>query len=133
RGYEELLKVWRSLRDLPDLRRFLVAFFFFNMGVQTVMYLAPLFGTDVLKLASDKLIITVLLIQIVGAVGAWLFAKISKARGNKFTLLLMIALWIAVCIGAYFINTEYQFYGLAVMVGAIMGGIQSLSRATYSK
>lgn len=133
RGYEELLKVWRSLRQLPDLRKFLVAFFFYNMGVQTVMYLATLFGTDVLNLASDKLILTILLIQIVGAAGAWLFAKVSKARGNKFTLILMTALWVTVCLCAYFIYTEYQFYALAVMVGAIMGGIQSLSRATYSK
>lgn len=133
KGYEELLKVWRSLRQSPDLKRFLVAFFFYNMGVQTVMYLATLFGTDELKLPSNKLIITILLIQIVGAAGAWIFARISKVKGNKNTLIIMTALWIAVCICAYFIYNEYQFYALAIMVGAIMGGIQSLSRATYSK
>lgn len=133
KGYQELLKVWRSLEQLPDLRKFLVAFFFYNMGVQTVMYLATLFGTDELKLRSDRLIVTILLIQIVGAAGAWLFARVSKVKGNKFTLLVMVILWIAVCICAYFIYNEFQFYALAIMVGAIMGGIQSLSRATYSK
>ena len=97
------------------------------------MYLATLFGTDVLHLASEKLIGTILLIQLVAAVGAWLFARISKARGNKQALLLLIAIWVGICLGAYFTTNEFQFYALAVVVGMVMGGIQSLSRATYSK
>lgn len=133
KGYEEIRKVWGTLSHLPDLKRFLVAFFFYNMGVQTVMYLAALFGTDVLHLESSKLILTVLLIQLVGSLGAWLFARLSKAKGNKFSLLTMILIWIVICVAAYFIQNEYQFYVLAVVVGMVMGGIQSLSRATYSK
>jgi len=132
-GYNELKKVWRSLNGLPDLKRFLVAFFFYNMGVQTVMYLATLFGTDVLKMESGDLIQTVLLIQIVGAIGAWMFARVSRAIGNRPTLLIMIGVWIGVCIAAYFVMNKYQFYGLAFVVGMVMGGVQSLSRATYSK
>jgi UMF1 family MFS transporter len=133
KGYQELVKVWRSLKDLPDLKRYLLAFFFYNSGVQTIMYLATLFGTDVLKLESSKLIMTILIIQLVGAIGAWLFAKISYNRGNRFSLILMLVIWSGVCIGAYFITNEYEFYALAAIVGMIMGGIQSLSRATYSK
>ena len=133
KGYEELVKVWRSLKQSPDLKRFLLSFFFYNMGVQTVMYLASLFGQDELKLPSERLIITILLIQIVGAWGAWFFARVSKRSGNKFTLQIMITLWMCVCVIAYFITEEYQFYLLAVLVGTIMGGIQSLSRASYSK
>jgi UMF1 family MFS transporter len=133
KGYEELRKVWKSLEALPDLKRYLVAFFFYNMGVQTVMYLAALFGTDVLHLESSKLIQTVLLIQLVGSVGAWLFARLSKTKGNRFSLMIMIIIWIAVCLAAYFIQSEYQFYVLAAVVGLVMGGIQALSRATYSK
>ena len=132
-GYEELRKVWQSLKKTPDLKRFLTAFFFYNMGVQTVMYLAALFGTDVLHLESGKLIQTVLLIQLVGSVGAWLFARLSKAKGNRFSLSMMITIWILICVGAYFIQNEYQFYALACVVGLVMGGIQALSRATYSK
>jgi len=132
-GYREIRKVWQSLSDLPDLKRYLWAFFFYNMGVQTVMYLATLFGTDVLHLESGSLIAVVVIIQLVGSIGAWLFAKISAAKGNRFSLLIMISIWIGVCVGAYYIQTEYQFYGLAFVVGMIMGGIQSLSRATYSK
>jgi UMF1 family MFS transporter len=132
-GYMEVAKVWNSLKKLPDLRRYLVAYFFYNSGVQTVMYLAALFGTDVLNLASDKLIGTILLIQLVASVGAWFFARLSFLKGNRFSLITMNIIWITVCVGAYFVTNEFQFYGLAFVVGVIMGGIQSLSRATYSK
>ncbi len=132
-GYEEIRKVWNTLPSFPDMRRYLAAFFFYNMGVQTVMYLASLFGTDVLHLPSGDLIQIVVIIQIVGALGAGLFARISRIRGNRFTLMIMILMWIGVCIGAYLIQTKYQFYGLAFVVGLIMGGIQALSRATFSK
>jgi MFS transporter, UMF1 family len=133
KGYEEIRKVWQSLALQPDLKKFLWAFFFYNMGVQTVMYLAALFGKDVLQLESSKLIQTVLVIQLVGAIGAWTFAKLSKHKGNKYSLLVMISIWIVICIAAYFITNEYQFYAIATVVGLVMGGIQSLSRATYSK
>jgi UMF1 family MFS transporter len=133
KGYEELLKVWRALKKSPALKRYLFSFFFFSMGVQTVMYVSALFGTDVLHLPGDRLIISILLIQLVGAAGSWLFARVSQRLGNKLTLTIMILFWIAICVAAYFIQTELQFYVLAVMVGMIMGGIQSLGRATYAK
>jgi UMF1 family MFS transporter len=133
KGYEEIGKVWRSLRHLPALKRYLASFFFYNMGVQAVMYLATLFGTDVLKLGTGDLIQTVVIIQVVGAGGAWLFARLSEKKGNRFSLLAMICIWIGICIAAYFITTAFHFYVLAFVVGLVMGGIQSLSRATYSK
>jgi UMF1 family MFS transporter len=133
KGYREIAKVWRNLNDHPDLKRYLLAFFFYNSGVQTVMYLATLFGTDVLHLESSKLILTILIIQLVGALGAWLFSRLSFYRGNQLAIVSMLVTWCGVCVGAYFITTEYQFYLLAAVVGMIMGGIQSLSRATYSK
>lgn len=133
KGYEEIRKVWKSLATQPDLKRFLTAYFFYNMGVQTVMYLAALFGTDVLELKDTQLIPTILLIQLVGSVGAYAFAKVSARTGNKNALLIMIAVWIGICVGAYFIRTANEFYALATIVGLVMGGIQSLSRATYSK
>ncbi|HRK53310.1 MAG TPA: MFS transporter [Cyclobacteriaceae bacterium] len=133
KGYAELVKVWGSLQASPNLKKYLTAFFFFNMGVQTVMYLATLFGTDVLQLDSTKLIMTILLIQMVAAVGAWLSARFSARYGNKVALLALIGVWITVCISAYFVATEYQFYALAFVVGLIMGGVQALARATYTK
>ncbi len=132
-GYRELQKVWRSLNDFPDLKRYLIAYFFYNMGVQTVMYLAATFGSKELKLEDSKLILAVLVIQLVASGGAYLFAGISARRGNKSALMIMIAIWIVVCYLAYLTTTEYEFYGIAFLVGLVMGGIQSLSRATYAK
>lgn len=133
KGYDEIRKVWRTLPQQRDLKRFLCAYFFYNMGVQTVMYLSVLFGTDVLKIESTRLIITMLAIQLVGALGAYAFAQLSAGKGNKNALMTMIVVWIGVCVAAYFIQTEFQFYIIAIVVGLIMGGIQALSRATYSK
>ena len=133
KGYHEINKVFRSLKSLPGLRRFLLAFFFYNTGVQTVIYLAALFGSGALGLPGEKLILTILIIQVVAIAGSYLFAYISKLKGNKFSLIIMILIWIMVCVIAFFVYTEYQFYALAFLVGLVMGGIQSLSRATYSK
>ncbi len=133
KGYHEIVKVWRVLKKNHDIKFYIIAYFFYNMGVQTVMYLAATFGAKELKLADDKLIGTVLLIQLVAAVGAHLFARVSHQRGNKFSLMVMIYIWIVICFAAYFVTNEYQFYAIAFSVGIVMGGIQSLSRATYTK
>ncbi len=133
KGYQELLKVWRSLKSSPDLKRYIFAYFFFNMGVQTVMYMAATFGSKELKLPDFKLIATVLIIQVVAALGAFLFARVSYRWGNKSTLTFMICLWILICLAAYMVTKEYEFYALATAVGMVMGGIQALSRATYAK
>ena len=103
------------------------------MGVQTVMYMATYFGTDELKLESTQLIVTILIIQLVAILGAWLFAKVSKSFGNVQGLLILILIWVGICIGAYFVHSATEFYILAFVVGLVMGGIQSLSRSTYSK
>ncbi len=133
KGYEEIRKVYKSLRDLPKLKRYLVAFFFYNAGVQAVMYLATLFGTTELQMETSDLIMTVLIIQIVAIGGSYLFARVSENKGNVMSLSIMIIIWIGVCFAAYFVNSTMQFYALAFVVGMVMGGIQALSRATYSK
>lgn len=133
KGYQEINKVFASLKDLPILRKYLVAFFFYSAGVQTVMYLAATFGDKVLKMPGDKLILTVLIIQLVGIAGSYAFAYLSKLKGNRYSLLVMVFIWIFVCLAAYLVTTEFQFYALAFVVGLVMGGIQALSRSTYSK
>lgn len=132
-GYYELRKVWLKIKASPNIKRYLIAFFFYNMGVQTVMYLAATFGAKELKLESSKLIITVLLIQIVAIVGAYFFARMSTLKGNIFSLITMNLIWVGICVSAYLITKEIEFYILATVVGFVMGGIQSLSRATYAK
>lgn len=133
KGLSELSKVWRMARQNKVLRNFLIAFFFYNTGVQTVMYLATLFGSKELDLPTGDLITAILIIQVVAIGGAYFFAQLSKKSGNKVSLLVMVFIWIFVCLIAYFITTANEFYGLALIVGIVMGGIQSLSRATYSK
>jgi UMF1 family MFS transporter len=132
-GYKELIAVWHELRQTPRLTHFLPAFFVYNMGVQSVMLMAPLFGSREVHLKPAQLIITVLIIQLVAVGGAHLFARSSQRIGNVTTLQLATLLWIGVCIGAYNVTTAQGFYIIAGLVGLVMGGIQSLSRSTYSK
>ncbi len=132
-GYKNLMKVWNDLKHYSELKKYLSAFFFYNMGVQTVMYMATYFAADELKLKTTQLLIVVLIIQLVAIVGAWIIAKLSNQFGNKIALILLVLTWIGICISAFFIQTINQFYILATSVGFVMGGIQSLSRSTYSK
>lgn len=132
-GYRELQKVWYQLRHYQSLKRFLIAFFFYNSAVQTVMYLATIFGKDELKLEQTKLIMTVLVIQLVAVAGAYMFSWISRKYGNIRSLNIAILIWIVICMATYMVANEYQFYAIAFVVGMVMGGIQSMSRSTYSK
>ncbi len=132
-GFIELKKVLKQLIHLSVLKRFLLAFFFYNMGVQTVMLAAANFGLKELQLPSTNLIITMVLIQLVAIAGAFLISKLSGMYGNLQVLAGVVVIWIIICVAAYFMQTEYHFYALAIAVGLVMGGIQSLSRSTYSK
>jgi UMF1 family MFS transporter len=132
-GYLELKKVWQELKQHKQLAKFLSAFFVYNMGVQTVMLIATLFGSKELKLESSQLIIVILIIQFVAILGAYLFSFMSEKKGNIFTLKSAVMIWIGVCVAGYYVYSAMHFYILAGIVGLVMGGIQSLSRSTYSK
>jgi UMF1 family MFS transporter len=134
-GYKELHKVWLQLKKLPTLDRFLGAFFFYNMGVQTVMLAATLYGKSELNIPTTNLIIAILIIQLVAIPGAMLMSKMAVKIGNFNTLMIAVSFWIAICIIGYFVprNGITEFYCLATMVGFVMGGIQSVSRSTYAK
>jgi UMF1 family MFS transporter len=132
-GFHELQLVWYQLTHRPVLKRFLGAFLFYSMGVQTVMLVAIDFGIKELQLPNDRLIIVAVLIQLVAIAGAIGISRLSEKIGNLKVLMLTVILWVAVCIAGYFVENESQFYLLACLVGLVMGGIQSLSRSTYSK
>ena len=134
-GYKELHKVWKELQSLPILKRFLLSFFFYNMGVQTVMLAATLYGKSELNIPTTNLIIAILIIQIVAIPGANFLAKLASKWGNFNTIMLTILIWILGCIMGYYLprNSVVPFYTLAIVVGFVMGGIQSVSRSTYSK
>ncbi len=132
-GYLELIKVFREVQQNRTLKYFLSSFFFYSMGVQTVMYMAASFGSKELNLPGNKLIMTIIIINAVAIIGSYLFAYISKMRTNKYSIMIMLCIWVFICLYAYFVYTANQFYILAFIVGLVMGGIQSLSRSTYSK
>ncbi len=133
RGFEELGKVWDQVKTMTNIKRFLTSFFFYSAGVQTVIYLASTFATDELKFETGDLIKVILILQVVAIAGAYSFAYLSKIKGNKFSLMSMLIIWIAICFAAYFVQGQLDFYIIAGFVGLVMGGVQSMSRSTYSK
>lgn len=187
-GFAEIKKVYGEVKKMAVLKRFLRGFFFYSMGVQTVMLAATLFGSKLLGLEDTKLIVTVVLIQLVAIAGAMAMSRLSARYGNIRVLMGVVLFWIVICVTAYItagmaeplrpyhekiaalqqqkedltrknlVNNdaeegrieaelsrtqlelapqqtpiEYSFYVLALAVGLVMGGIQSLSRSTYSK
>ena len=137
-GFKELRKVWHQMGGQIKLKRYLAAFFIYSMAVQTVMLIATYFGEEEIQWTSDSerttgLIISILLIQLVAIAGATLTARASKAYGNIRTLIVVNMMWVLICIYAYFLVTPMDFYIAAGFVGIVMGGIQALSRSTYSK
>lgn len=131
----EFKKVWIEVQQLPLLKRFLLSFLFYSMGVQTVMYVATLFGEDVVGMKTAELIVLVLILQIVAIAGAFIFAKVSEKKGNIFAISICIITWAVICVVAFFMSEGMvtQYYILGVFVGLMMGAIQSMSRSTYAK
>ena len=132
-GFLQIREVWQRVRHQKYIRRFLFAFFCYSAGVQTVLYMAATFAEKELHFGSQDLIIIILILQLVAIGGAYLFAFMSDKVGNKLALITMLFLWISICVVAYFVKEKIQFYAVAAAVGMVMGGIQSLSRSTYSK
>ena len=133
KGFNEIKKVASQVKNLVNTRRFLTSYFFYIAGAMTVIMLASTFAVDVLGFETAELIQVILILQLIGAVGAFLFSKISGKYGNKISLIIILLIWTAVCVVAYFVTTKSQFYGVAITVGLVMGGVQSMSRSTYSK
>jgi len=138
KGIKELIVVLQSLKKLTSLKQFLIAFFLYSIGVQTIILLAGIYGKIELGIETSKLIITILLIQLVAIFGAYLFSRISERIGNIKTLKLTIAIWGLICFAAYLLDAhnkyiDLQFYSLGGAIGMVLGAIQSLSRSTYSK
>ena len=139
KGFEELKKVWEQIKHLKSLKRYLAAFFVYSMGVQTVMLMAVFFGTKEIDWPNEAemqtgLIVSILVIQFIAVVGAYFMAFLSKQIGNIKTLVVVVFIWSLICIVAYlFVHTPMHFYLTAAVIGFVMGGVQSLSRSTYSK
>ncbi len=133
KGFSEIKQVWNYVMEQHDIKFFLFSFFFYIAGVLTIIGLASTFAIDQLGFEASELIILILLLQFLGIVGAILFAKMSDWKGNKISIITMLFIWMGVCVAAYYVQEKMHFYVIAGFVGLVMGGIQSLSRSTYSK
>jgi UMF1 family MFS transporter len=138
KGLKELKVVAKEVIQYKELKFFLIAFFMFSIGVQTIILMAGIFGSKELELPTLNLIIVILVVQIVAIVGAFLFSRLSDKIGNMATLKITVTVWALVCVSAFMLdktqeNVVYYFYGLGGLIGLVMGAIQSLARSTYSK
>ena len=137
-GFRELKKVWNLLGENLRLKKYLYSFFVYSMAVQTFMLVATYFGEQEISWGSDSektvgLITSILLIQLVAVLGAILTSRAASKFGNIPTLIFINCIWLVLCVTAFFVETPVEFYIEASFVGLVMGGIQSLSRSTYSK
>lgn len=132
-GYRELRTVFNRIRKSATLSLYLTGFFFLMMGLLTTMFMAATYGEKQIGLKEDVLIPTILAIQLVGMLGAWMFARISEKWGNLRALMITIVMWAVICVGAFYITNALQFLTAAFFIGLVMGGSQSLARSTYSK
>ena len=138
KGLRELKLVLNELKNLPQLKYFLVSFFLFSVGVQTIVLMAGIFGSKELGLPTTNLILTIILVQIVAMIGAYLFSKLSKKIGNIKSLKLSLIICGSVCFSCFSLdinqpNVDYYFYGLGVLLGFVLGATQTIGRSTYSK
>lgn len=133
KGIKELKKVYDNLNNRKVMKRYLFSFFFYSMGVQTVMLLAPLFAESEVGMEADEMIMVVLILQILAIAGAFSFAFFSKWKGNGFAISISLIIWIFICVFGFLLHEKMTFYTLAAILGFVMGGIQSISRSTYSK
>jgi len=136
-GFRELLFVWNEVKNIIVIKKYLIAFFIYSSALQTVLLIAAYFGEQEINWPQDEktigLIVSILLIQLIAMFGAILTSKLSEKFGNIFTLIILNIFWAFLCIGAYFITEPNEFYVAAALVGLVMGGIQALSRSTFSK
>ena len=138
KGFLELKKVLLDLKDQPVMLNFLTSFFLYSVGVQSIILLATIYGKSEIGLSTGSLILTIIVIQLVGIAGAYLFSMLSKKIGNISTLKITIIIWALASLSAYYLdkndpNVQIKFYVISGFIGMVLGAIQTLSRSTYSK
>ncbi len=133
KGIREVVDVFNKVRTDINIVKFLVAYFFFIAGVNVVIYLASIFAQEELGFGQTQLIILVSLLQVLAMVGSYFFAFVSDKIGNRNSILIQLVIWIGICLVSYVVHGVTEFYVLSLFVGLVFGGIQSLSRSTYSK
>jgi UMF1 family MFS transporter len=134
-AFGQLATTLRDLGGYPQTLRFLVAYLFFNDGIQTVIAAASIFAAEQLGLPQSQLITSILLVQFVAFGGALLFGRISRRTGAQRAILASLVLWVGV-VAVGFVLPAHRFglfLALAVLIGVVLGGSQALARSLYSQ
>jgi len=134
-SFGQLWHTLKSLRAYPVTLTFLLAYLFYNDGIQTVIYAASVYGEKELHFEKSTVLSAFLIVQFVGIGGALLFGRIAQRRGTRGTILVGLCIWIVVVIGGYFTPEKNfgAFVVLAASIGLVLGGTQALSRSYFSQ
>lgn len=131
-GVSRLKATLLGIRRYPELFKFMLAYWFFFDGINTVIVMAASYGTDI-GIGQSALIAALLITQIVGFPATWLFGRAAERLGGKTMLYVSLAAYLVIVVLGYFMTTALHFFALAVLVGLVQGGAQSTARALYSR
>jgi UMF1 family MFS transporter len=128
-GFSRTRATVRRIFGAPALRRFLLAYLFFEDGINTVVFFSSIFAGHTLGFSTAEVIRLYFVVQFSALAGAWLWARPTDLRGPKFVVMVTLVQWCAVVLAAYFVQTKGQFFLVAVLAGTGLGAIQAASRA----
>src|SRR5581483_6996435 len=124
-GFEQLGNTFRQIRQFPETVRYLLAYLIYNDGIQTVIVVATLFGSQELKMDNTSLILVILMVQVVAFFGAFFFSWLANRIGTKQAIVSSLVIWSAVVIyAAVALQTVVQFWVLSAVVAVVLGGSQ---------
>jgi UMF1 family MFS transporter len=131
-GFTQTQATLRRILGLPSLRRFLLAYLFFEDGINTVVFFSSIFAGHTLGFTTPEVIRLYFIVQLSALVGAWVWARPTDFRGPKFVVMCTLVQWCLVVLAAYFVQTKFQFFVVAILAGTGLGAIQAASRAFMS-
>lgn len=132
-GFATTITLLRRLWARRNARRFLIAYVFYEDGVTTVLIFASVFAATTLGMETGQLVLLFLVVQISALIGAALMAKPTDTRGPKFVVMASLLLWCCITTAAYFVQTQAQYWVIAVTAGLGLGSVQAASRAFYAR
>lgn len=128
-GFTQTQATLRRIVRMPDIRGFLLAYLFFEDGINTVVYFSSIFAGHTLGFTTPEVIGLYFVVQLSALAGAWLWARPTDTKGPKFVIMCTLVQWCAVVTAAYFVETKPQFFVVAVLAGTGLGAIQAAARA----
>lgn len=131
-GFSRIWKTFKRITRYPELLKYLIAYWFFNDGISTIITMATIYGKEI-GLGTSDLIAALVITQFVGIPFTLLFGKIAERLGSKPSLYISLSIYVVIVIFGYFMTETWQFYALALAVGMVQGGSQSIARSIYSR